>query len=545
MILKIDGKFFKMFSFFFLLTIINIITFGATLTVDNPNARVGVPIKITVEFTDEKKDDYKIEGIENFQSMGKSSRSQSSWINGKSSKSYSEIYTVLPLNEGVFDLILNVNGKKVSDKVTINVSKNNKINTENSYVTTDNSQYKREYYMGEKIPYFEKLIVRTSLNNYGYTGQLVFTDFNFKDLTPRNNQGSPIVKRINTPSGEALEVLIKEGVLEANFSGEKNIVSGLISYTEAKESDFFNISTSEPKYVGGKDISIKIIPLPEEGKPNNFQNIVGSSLKGEVNWDNKASIDVGQSFVLKLRLYGDVNLEFLNTIPFDNQDFNIYQSITNYSEKIINGKYEANKDFEIAFIPRKNGKLKTPDIKLSYFDVNEKKYKDLVIEGKNIEVIGETIPTTTPKSPIVNNNTSNPNSTTVEKNIIEIKTLPTNDTKVNNNLLIIIGILGVIVIVEGGIIVKLLYDKKRKTKNYKGFFKNMKNSKDDKEFYENYCIYMKEKYNFSPKAHFEDILLKNGANEKILEINRYISQALFKNEKLDFKKIIDILRKNS
>lgn len=73
----------------------------------------------------------------------------------------------------------------------------------------------------------------------------------------------------------------------------------------------------------------------------------------------------------------------------------------------------------------------------------------------------------------------------------------------------------------------------------------MKNSKDDKEFYENYCIYMKEKYNFSPKAHFEDILLKNGANEKILEINRYISQALFKNEKLDFKKIIDILRKNS
>ncbi|WP_051532690.1 BatD family protein [Fusobacterium perfoetens] len=543
MILKIDGKFFKMFSFFFLLTIINIITFGATLTVDNPNARVGVPIKITVEFTDEKRDDYKIEGIENFQSMGKSSRSQSSWINGKSSKSYSEIYTVLPLNEGVFDLALNINGKKVSDKVTVNVSKNNKINTENSYVTTDNSQYKREYYMGEKIPYFEKLIVRTSLNNYGYTGQPVFTDFNFKDLTPRNNQGSPIVKRINTPSGEALEVLIKEGVLEANFSGEKNIVSGLISYTEAKESDFFNISTSEPKYVGGKDISIKINSLPEEGKPNNFQNIVGSSLKGEANWDNKTSIDVGQSFVLRLRLYGDVNLESLNTISFDNQDFNIYQSITNYSEKIINGKYEASKDFEIAFIPRKNGKLKIPDIKISYFDVNEKKYKDLVIEGKNIEVLGEPVSTvSSPKTPVVDNTNFTP--TPVEKNIIEITTVPTNDTKANNNLLVIIGVLGVIVIIESGIIIKLLYDKKRKDKNYKSFFKNMKNSKDDKEFYENYCAYMKEKYNFSPKAHFEDILLKNGANEEILEINRYISKSLFKNEKLDYNKIINVLRKN-
>lgn len=542
MILKTDGKFFKMFSFFFLLTIINIITFGATLIVDNPNPRVGVPIKITVEFIDEKKEDYKIDGIENFQSMGKSSHSQSSWINGKSSKSYSEIYTVLPLNEGIFDLTLNVNGKQVSDKVTVNVSKNNKINTENSYVTTEIPQYKREYYLGEKIPYFEKLIVRTSLNNYGYTAQPVFTDFNFKDLTPRNNQGSPIVKRINTPDGEALEVLVKEGVLEGNFSGEKNIVSGLLSYTEAKESDFFNIVTSEPKYVGGKDVSIKIIPLPEEGKPNNFQNIVGS-LKGEANWDNKTSIDVGQSFVLKLRLYGDVNLESLNTISFDNQDFNIYQSITNYSEKIINGKYEASKDFEIAFIPRKNGKFKTPNIKISYFDVNEKKYKDLVIEGKNIEVIGEPVSTiSSPKTPVVDNINSTP--TTVEKNIIEITTVPTNDTKANNNLFIIIGVLGVIVIIESGIIIKLLYDKKRKNKNYKDFFKNMKNSKDNKEFYENYCMYMKEKYNFSPKAHFEDVLLKNGANEEILSINRYISQALFKNEKLDYKKIIDILKKN-
>ncbi len=382
---KIDGKL-KILSLLLLFVFIKIISFGATLTVDTTKTRVGVPLKIMVNFTNEKKQEYKIAGIENFQSMNKSSQQKSSWVNGKSTKSYSDIYTVLPLNEGDFILSLEIDGKKVSNDIKINVSKDNK-EIENSLVITKNSEYKREYFIGEKIPYFEKIITKISLNNYGYITPPTFKDFTFKDMTP-NNQGNPLVKRISDQDGEKLEILVREGILEANSIGEKNIVSGLIGYNETSANDFFMMSGSEPKYTGGDEISIKILPLPEEGKPQEFQNIVGD-LKGEINWENKSTVDVGQTFVLKLRLYGEVNLDSLEKLPIEeNEEFNIFQSVTDSSEKINNGKYESSKEFEIAFIPKKSGTLSTQEIKINYFDVNDKKYKTFIVPSKEIKAIG-------------------------------------------------------------------------------------------------------------------------------------------------------------
>lgn len=541
---KIDGKL-KILSLLLLFIFIQIISLGATLTVDTTKTRVGVPLKIMVNFTNEKKQEYKIIGIENFQSMNKSSQQKSSWVNGKSTKSYSDIYTVLPLNEGDFTLSLEIDGKKVSNDININVSKDNK-EIENSLVITKNNEYKREYFVGEKIPYFEKIITKISLNNYGYINPPTFKDFTFKDMTP-NNQGNPLVKRISDQDGEKLEILVREGILEANSIGEKNIVSGLIRYNEASANDFFMMSGSEPKYTGGDEISIKILPLPEEGKPQDFQNIVGN-LKGDINWENKLTVDVGQTFVLKLRLYGEVNLDSLEKLPVEeNEKFNIFQSVTDFSEKINNGKYESSKEFEIAFIPKKSGTLSTPEIKINYFDVKDRKYKTFIVPSKEIKAIGgqniinQSNNTLDNKSKV--DNTTENKITPKEKNIIKISTIP--EEKENRDYLIwILGVLGIIVLIQGGIIIKLLIDKKAPEKrNYKDLIKKMKNAKDDKSFYEIYCEFMKEKYNFSPKAQFEDILIKNGGSDEALEINRYIQKKLFKNEKIDYLKVINILKK--
>lgn len=541
---KIDGKL-KILFLLLLFIFIQIISLGATLTVDATKTRVGVPLKIMVNFTNEKKQEYKIIGIENFQSMNKSSQQKSSWVNGKSTKSYSDIYTVLPLNEGDFTLSLEIDRKKISNDININVSKDNK-EIENSLVTTKNSEYKREYFIGEKIPYFEKIITKISLNNYGYITPPTFKDFTFKDMTP-NNQGNPLVKRISDQDGEKLEILVREGILEANSIGEKNIVSGLIGYNEASANDFFMMSGSEAKYTGGDEISIKVLPLPEEGKPQDFQNIIGD-LKGEINWENKSTVDVGQTFVLKLRLYGEVNLDSLEKLPVEeNEDFNIFQSLTDSLEKINNEKYESSKEFEIAFIPKKSDTLSTPEIKINYFDVSDKKYKTFVVSPKKIKAIGGQNITVQSNNTLDNkskvDNTTENKITPKEKNIIKISTIP--EEKENKNYLIwILGVLGVMIVIQGGIIIKLLIDKKAPEKrNYKDLIKKMKNAKDDKSFYEIYCEFMKERYNFSPKAQLEDVLIKNGGSDEILEINRCIQEKLFKNEKIDYSKVINILKK--
>ena len=62
---KINGKL-KILSLLLLFIFIQIISLGATLTVDTTKTRVGVPLKIMVNFTNEKKQEYKIAGIENF-----------------------------------------------------------------------------------------------------------------------------------------------------------------------------------------------------------------------------------------------------------------------------------------------------------------------------------------------------------------------------------------------------------------------------------------------------------------------------------------------
>lgn len=543
---KINGnnffiKYPKVFSIFLIFILLANFSLGATLSVDNQKVRVGVPIKIIVKFTNEKKQDYKINGIENFQSINRSSQESSSWINGKSSRTYSDIYSVLPLNEGDFTLSLEVGGKKVSDDININVSKDNKTLT-NELVTIKTSEYKREYYQWEKIPYFEKLIIKTSLRNYGYMNQPVFNNFSFKDTTPISSQGNHLVKKISDENGERLEILTKEGILDASTPGEEVITSGLISYTESTGNDFFMIDTSTPKYTGGNEVSIKILPLSEENKPNNFKNVVGD-LKGNINWEQKSNVEVGQSYMLKLKLYGDVNLDFLEKLPIEmNEDFNIYQSVSDFSEKIINGKYQASKEFEIAFIPKKPGVLTIPAIEIPFFDVNSRSYKTFVIDKKEIKAFGgENIKTTSNVVPL--NKSIGNNQPVQPKEKINITVLPEENESFDFKFLyLIIGGLLLIVLVEGGIILKLIYDKKSSKKSYKNFFKDMKVSKDNKEFYEVYCNFMKEKYNFSPKAQFEDILVKNGGSDEILMINRYIHESLFKNEQIDIIKVIKTLK---
>ena len=54
---------------------------------------------------------------------------------------------------------------------------------------------------------------------------------------------------------------------------------------------------------------------------------------------------------------------------------------------------------------------------------------------------------------------------------------------------------------------------------------------------------MKEKFDFSPKAHLEDKLIKSGASEKIIELNRDIEKKIYAFEPLDRNEILRTLKK--
>lgn len=538
----------KLFNLLLFLLISSFTFSEIILDVNNNEPSINEPISLQVKFLDSDKKDYTIDGIENFKVASKGSQSSYSIVNGKSTSSKSDVYTIIPLKEGNFTL--KVNGKKeTSNSININVSKETKVNVEGKIIIQDNLKEKNTFYFGQKIPFDEKLLTTVPLRNLKYIDRPNFGDLSVKDITPANNRGGYIEKYFTDEKGNrGLEITLYQAILQANSSGDKFIKGGYAAVVESGPNDSFVFgSTSAPVYLGSKEIELNILPLPS-GKPAGFQEVVGE-LKGDYSWNND-KIKFGESVVLTLKLYGDVNLDMLEKIvPNNLPDFNVFESSKESGEKIIDGKYYAEKTFEVAFIPKITGKAIIPSIKIPYFNTEEKKYMDFEIPAKEIEVTGSTngivIPSTvTPATPPVNNTSAVVNVPTAPAEKIAISSIPETQgeeaNKADNKLMI--GVI-VLALLEAGVIIFLILDKKILKNSSNPKLKQMKKTKDDKDFYNLYCELMKEKFDFSPKAHLEDKLVKNGASEKIIELNRDIEKKIYAFEPLDRNEILKILKK--
>lgn len=538
----------KLFNLLLFLFISSFTFSEIILDVNNSDPSINEPISLQVKFLDSDKKDYTIDGIENFKIASKGSQSSYSIVNGKSTSSKSDIYTLIPLKEGNFTL--KVNGKKeTSNSININVAKEAKVNVEGKMTLQDNLKEKNTFYFGQKIPFEEKLLTTVPLRNLQYIDRPNFGDLSVKDITPVNNRGGYTEKYFTDENGRrGLEVILYQGILQANSSGDKSIKGGYAAVTESGPNDSFVFgNTSTPVYLGSKEMELTILPL-SSGKPAGFQDVVGE-LKGDYSWNND-KVKFGESVVLTLKLSGDVNLDMLEKVVSNNiPDFNVFESSKESGEKIVNGQYYTEKTFDIAFIPKVTGKVTIPAIKIPYFDTAEKKYKEFEVPAKVIEVTGTAngavIPSAmTTAAPPVNNTITAVTAPSTPAEKIAISSIPDSQieeiNKADNRLMI--GVI-ILALLEAGIIIFLILDRKILKNSSNPKLKQMKKAKDDKEFYNLYCELMKEKFDFSPKAHLEDKLVKNGASEKIIELNRDIEKKIYAFESLDRNEILKTLKK--
>ncbi len=133
---------------------------------------------------------------------------------------------------------------------------------------------------------------------------------------------------------------------------------------------------------------IEVLPLPQEGKPDDFSGGVGS-LKFSVEL-SREEVEVNQSVTLKLTLSGRGNLNTLQmpdvALPdqlelFEPEDERtVIPSITGLSGSITR---------EYIIVPRYRGTYKIPSISFSYFDPNQEAYVTVQTEEKQITVTGD------------------------------------------------------------------------------------------------------------------------------------------------------------
>lgn len=532
----------KIVSFIFLIS--SFLSFGEVI-LDSSNIKPAInePFTIQVKFIDEDKKDYEIEGIENLQILSKGSQSKYSNINGKGSSTKIDLYTVMANEIKSFPLSVNILGKnEKSNTINIEVQEESSVNISEDMSMESSIKDGDSFYFGEKIVYEENFLTTVGINSIGYSRAPKFNAFSEKDMSPAILTGAYEQSYFRAPSGkQGLKINTYRGILQPNTSGEKIINSGQVAVTQSTgRRDFFFEESTPPKYFGGKNIKVNILPLPAD-KPIGFQNVVGTP-KIEFSW-NSDSVSLGESVVLSVKISGNVNLDSLEKIVTKQfNDFNIFETLKNKNESINSREYYSEKSFDIALIPKKSGNLIVPEITIPYFDTEMKAYKFLVIPSKEIKVSGNSsIPlgnqTVTPSNVTLNNITAE------DKPLEEIKIETLSDVDVDSNRennYMIIGLI-ILVIVEGGIIVYLLTKKNKKSSSLD--ISELKRAKDDKEFYEAYCNFMKRKYNFSPKVHLEDRLVKLGLSPEFIYINRELENAHYNGTAIDKKDIIKRLKK--
>lgn len=211
--------------------IINILVFLAIYSlsfseikifVDDYNPTIKQNIILTVEFLNEPKSEYEIEGIDNFEVISRGSRSNYNTLNNKRIKySKSDIYILSPKKEGKISLIAKTKNKTISNSIVLQVAKKIENSLKEPKLFLETTHYKRDYYYGEKIPFVEKVIIKTSVSNYNYISTPVFNGFTIKNITPRDGRGFAIPKRVTVNGKEQIELVLFRSILEPESFGKK------------------------------------------------------------------------------------------------------------------------------------------------------------------------------------------------------------------------------------------------------------------------------------------------------------------------------------
>lgn len=396
-------------------------------------------------------------------------------------------------------------------------------------------------YLGEKIVYEETFKATGLFRSFEVKERPKFENLSSKDYTPVNKNKTPQIKEYESNGKKIMEILIYRGVVQGNLSGDQNFYSSSAQVT-----------TDSTFLIPSDKILLNIKPLPEEGKPKNFQGIVGK-LKLDYKWDEK-ELKVGKTILLTIKISGDVNLDNLDKLNYyTNDNFNSYESLKSSKEEIKNGKYYSEKEFEIAFIPKVSGEILVNEFRINYFNPKTEEYEIKKIPPKLFNVTeSENVPSIENSNIEANKlnenldtklkeeNSNIKTETKLEKEEEKVAILDSLKNKVEEKgdywVYLLIG-LSVAIIGVG----YRYFIKNKKISGFKKYdsYWDLKRAKSDNDFYEAYMSYMVNKYNFNPKLHSE-IKLKN---EVLKEINLIMEKWKFKGEPFDRNYIIEKLKK--
>lgn len=379
--------------------------------------KLGVNERLKVTYTIDKQgaDNFTPPSFNHFKVIAGPFRSSNfSMINGKTSYEQALIYTLQPKEKGKFTIApatITYNGKIIkSNPLKITVTKAvKKPNDPNdvSNLAKDNIHLVAEIsksnpYVGESIFVVYKLYV--DMTNGYITNEIQSKPPTFDGFWNQNIEIKNLTEQKGTFNGKPMsyyvirkDVLIPQRVGNLTISPMEIDVEGVAFLNKV---DFFGnrLRKSISLTLKGGKKTIHVKPLPEVGKPSNFDGAVGDfSFRVK---SNKTTLNANESAQITAKIGGIGNLKLISLPKIDApKGIELYQP--EHHENIhttIQGLKGTISDI-YTIVPQFKGKFKIPSLSFSYFNPKDEQYYTLNSEPIILNVPnGATMDTTTTPS---------------------------------------------------------------------------------------------------------------------------------------------------
>ena len=370
--------------------------FGVEATVDRNVVTLGRTLRLTITVSgasDVERPD--LGDLEGFEVLGTSSSQNISMVNLKVTRSLSLIYTLAALHEGEFTLgpFTVRAGDNIGETEPIKVkvvpasgggSAGGGRVYERDETADETAAFavstvdKQRAYVGEQVTYTLKFAYRLRMLQGMEFIPPEHTGFWYEDL----GDAGPVIEAIE---GRQYYVVTKKLAFFPISGGTHTIGEAGIRYV-AETGDPFG---REPFSLFGRDpfsrlrgqegvamaepVSIRVLPLPAVGRPDDFSGAVGSF---EVTARaTRSEVKVGESVTLVVRISGRGNLKSLADLPVPEiPGFRVFAPKSKQTLSADRGVVGGEKRFEFVLVAREPGTFTIDGIGLTYFDTQGEQY---------------------------------------------------------------------------------------------------------------------------------------------------------------------------
>ena len=330
-----------------------------------------------------------------FEILNQQQSNQSSWINGKSTKSIKWQLTVMAKRSGNLTVPAINFGDDQSSPLTIMVKKaTSQQNKKAEDIFLDVELSPKQAYVQSQVLYTVRFYQRVQI------AQATLSEPKIDNAIVENLAGD---KTYNTQiKGVNYRVTERSYAIFPQQSGVIAIpplvlsAQLIINDPNSRSNSFFNMPNTQTKRITSKAISLNVLPSPENFTGQHW--LPAKKLQLQQSWSNKKlEVNVGEPLTRTITMTASgITASQLPELPLQQTDsqLKIYpdQAISN-DQKNANGII-AVREQKAAFIPSSPGSFELPAIEIPWFNTQLNKMEIATLPAVTITAIGQTPVTT-------------------------------------------------------------------------------------------------------------------------------------------------------